>query len=144
MNKLWTGLRPIFARFTNVGLNCKFKRLAHHAEVPAGSDANRYKLYKRIFSIALFVTTITVADILRRRKQKASEDPPPLPNSTYQDILFGKLRLVTYKGFSLPDLIIPTIEALKNFEFKESDVVLTSFPKSGKTIVRLDKRKIFF
>lgn len=116
--------------------NCGARKISYQAEIPDGSDGQRYKLYKRIFSATLFVATITTALILRKRKKTNLLDPR-LPNASYQEKLFGKMRLIDYKGFSIPDAVVPTIEALENFDFRESDIVITSFPKTGMKIVNL-------
>ncbi|XP_074600221.1 sulfotransferase 1C4-like isoform X2 [Brevipalpus obovatus] len=43
------------------------------------------------------------------------------------------MKMITYKGFTIPEEVIPTVKALKDFQFREDDVVITSFPKTGVT-----------
>lgn len=108
---------------------CRPYTSASSRELPEGGLSSRILRYKKWFGFGLFGLTLGIVAYRRRKKDDAD---PRLPGARKLPRPLGRMKMITYKGFTIPEEVIPTVKALKDFEFREDDVVITSFPKTGK------------
>lgn len=89
----------------------------------------KVRFYKKIFATGLFAATLTTAVYLRKQKESQSlfDQTKGIKKK------FGLLQLFEFEGFILPQEIIQALPKLLKFEFRSDDIVLMSFPKTGKS-----------
>lgn len=73
------------------------------------------------------MTLVLALTVKRRRKKEWNE----LLAKTDRVSNFGKLVLFEYQRYMLPKPVLEMLERIKKFGFRETDVVLSSFPKTG-------------
>ena len=88
----------------------------------------RIRNAKRYFAFGLFGVTLLAALTVKRRRKKEWND---LLARTDRVGNFGKLVLFEFKHYMLPKPVLEMLDKIKRFGFRENDVVLSSFPKTG-------------
>ncbi|RWS02980.1 estrogen sulfotransferase-like protein [Dinothrombium tinctorium] len=100
------------------------------------SDSNdafrRIRIYKRAFAFSLF--GVTFASVFYLRNKKRSQIAPFFEHSKLlRGHNFGSLTLYEYDGYVIAEPVLKQLHQITSFEFRETDVVLCSFPKTGTT-----------
>ncbi|KAI1291859.1 Sulfotransferase 1E1 [Halotydeus destructor] len=95
------------------------------------SDIRKIKSYKRFFAYGLFGSTLLGALYLKKKKQRRLDE---LFSQTVRfPDKFGQLSLFKYKSYCIAEPVLLTVDKIQKFKFREDDIVLTSFPKTGTT-----------
>ena len=94
------------------------------------SEIKKIRLLKRLFSFGLFGSTLLVAFTLKKNKRR--EWSQILSETDYIGP-FGNLILHKYKSCVLPEDILRIIKSVEKLTYRESDVLLISYPKTGTT-----------
>ena len=90
----------------------------------------KIRILKRIFSFGLFGSTLLVAFALKTKKRR--EWSQILSETSYIGV-FGNLILHKYKSWVLPEDVLRVIKSVEKLTYRESDVLLISYPKTGTT-----------
>lgn len=69
-----------------------------------------------------------VAVVLRQQKRRQWNSLVSKTNRVGQ---FGKLILYEYEYYMLPKPVLEILDRINKFEFRTTDIVLPSFPKTG-------------
>lgn len=104
-----------------------------HTEL-SDPQVQRIRWLKRIFAYGLFGGTLVVGLLVKSRKR---EELSHLMEQTERIGTFGYLPMYRYKGYVLPEPVVKAMSAISNFEFRDEDVVLISFPKTGESFLCL-------
>lgn len=103
-----------------------FKRLCH-TEL-SDPEVQRIRSLKRWFAYGLFGGTLVIGLLVKNRKR---EEMSHLMEQSQRIGQFGYLPIYQYKGYVLPEPVLKAIGPISSFKFREEDVVLVSFPKTG-------------
>lgn len=90
----------------------------------------KVRLYKRIFSYGMF--TITILGCWYLKKQRQLEWSLALSQATRLGDKFGELVLFDCNGYVIAEPVLRALKKIQRFNFYPDDVLLVSFPKTGK------------
>ena len=103
-----------------------FSRSCHNELSDAG--LRKLRLFKRVFAYSLFGGTLLLAILLRRRRH---EERRLLLTDCRPVARFANLPLYEFKNYVLPEPVVKSLKAISDFQFREEDIILASFPKTG-------------
>ncbi|GFU06893.1 hypothetical protein NPIL_304251 [Nephila pilipes] len=120
-------------RYWNIGhINLKEFAIERFIHKNTSNEHNikKFRRIKRLASTLLFGSTFLVVIWARNRKSvTVFDDAKLVTNSNYQK----NFKLYEYKQFVLPLFVMKNLDQLKNFTFKNDDILVVSFPKTGTT-----------
>ncbi|GFQ88926.1 sulfotransferase 1E1 [Trichonephila clavata] len=93
-------------------------------------NVKKFRRIKRLASTLLFGGTFLIAVWAKNRKRaNVFDDAKLVSNSNYHK----NFKLYEYKEFVLPSFVMKNLDHVKNFTFKDGDILVVSFPKTGTT-----------
>lgn len=112
----WLSIRSILKRNSSSEVNT--------------SEVKKIRILKRLFSFGLFGSTLLLAFALKTKKRR--EWSQILSETNYIGP-FGNLILHKYKSWVLPEDVLRVIKSIEKLTYRESDILLISYPKTGTT-----------
>lgn len=88
----------------------------------------RIRRLKRLFAFGLFGSTLLIGLAAKRQRRNHLE---PIFSEATRLGTFGVLPIYQYRKYVLAEPVLKIIDRISSFRFRESDVVLISFPKTG-------------
>ncbi|XP_054157896.1 sulfotransferase 1B1-like [Oppia nitens] len=128
------GLRGRCHHLMMNGLTSCCRRLTSGGGVNQEVDngIKRIRLFKRVFAIGLFGITLTTAVILKRQRSKQWHELMA-KTKRLQGQKFGDLELYEMQGLVISEPTVKDWLNIESFVFRDDDIVVTAFPKSGIT-----------
>ena len=114
--------------FTRVRLSATLIRRFCHTEL-SDPQVKKIRSLKRWVAYGMFGGTLLLAMVVRNRKR---QEAIQLMREIRRIGSFGALPIYDYKGYVLAEPVIKSIKKITSFKFREDDIVLISFPKTGK------------
>lgn len=96
-------------------------------------NPGRLNFYKKAFYAFLFTGVVSVAWFSKKRSEKRSE---LIREATRLNSKIGRMTLYRFRDFIIPEEVLKLIPQLSSIQFNSNDVILCSFPKTGKFLVR--------
>lgn len=88
----------------------------------------RIRRLKRFFAFGLFGGTLLIGLTAKRHRQKQQES---ILKDSKRLGIFGTLPIYEYKKCVLAEPVLKIIDKISAFSFREDDIVVLSFPKTG-------------
>lgn len=118
--------------FTRVAVRCSgfhFIRRSCHTEL-TDPETRKIRNLKRLIAYSLFGSTLVAALVVKSRKRRELQQ---LLDESRLIGKFGCLPIFEFRGYVLAEPVLKSIRAISDFKLRPDDVVLVSFPKTGKS-----------